>query len=79
MHPAQGTDEQHVTKDKELTLTDTIAAVTIAVLAVVLVIALMLIVRTIRRRQRQERGQELHHIPTVSAGIMSASESQGIC
>ncbi|XP_076448783.1 uncharacterized protein LOC143285414 [Babylonia areolata] len=55
------------------TQTDTLAAVTIAFLAVVLVISLTLIVRTVRRRRRMQRGEELDHIPTVSAGIMSAS------
>lgn len=71
---AQGGGPQLVDKDDSPSLTDTIAAVTIAVLACVLIITLTLIVRAIHNRRSRQRGQELNRIPTVTAGIVSASE-----
>lgn len=76
---AQGADLQIIDKDDNPSLADTIAAVTIAVLACVLIITLTLIVRAIRKRRQRQRGQELNRIPTVSTGIISASEFSSGC
>lgn len=54
-------------------LTNTLAAATIAVLACVLIITLALIIRALHRRRVRQRGQELNIIPTISAGIISAN------
>lgn len=68
-------DQAPVTKSDRPSLTDTITAVTIAVLACVLIITFTLIIRAVHRRRRRERGRELNVIPTISAGIVSASVS----
>ncbi|KAL8607518.1 hypothetical protein ACOMHN_004487 [Nucella lapillus] len=75
---ANGSEEQaEDVANKRPDLTDTLVAVTIAILAVILVVTLTLIVRAVRRHRRSERGEELGHIPTVSAGIMGAIATTG--
>ncbi|KAK6185567.1 hypothetical protein SNE40_007772 [Patella caerulea] len=53
-----------------VTLTDSVAAVTVAVLACVLLLTVVFIIKAIKRRRRAQRGEEIDHIPTVATGVM---------
>ncbi|KAK7498910.1 hypothetical protein BaRGS_00010002 [Batillaria attramentaria] len=66
-------DQSPLDKSDSPSLTDTIAAITIAVLACVLIITLTLIIRALHRRRVRERGRELNIVPTVSTGIVNAN------
>ncbi|ESO95611.1 hypothetical protein LOTGIDRAFT_175117 [Lottia gigantea] len=59
-----------VPPNTEISLTDTIVAITVAVLACVVLITLVLIIKTVKQRRRERQGNQLDHIPTISTGIM---------
>ncbi|XP_046333515.1 uncharacterized protein [Haliotis cracherodii] len=70
-----GDKDQVMVPGEDTPITDTVAAVTVAILAVVLLLTLLVIFRALRKRRRARQGQRMDDIPTVSAGIMGASVS----